>query len=182
MPDAKKYANFSGFRYSPSSCWGRVYGEGKTHPGKVYHFVEVYLPLVCMDFSIKEIIAECHKGLSNYGYHFEFVPAVSSVKCIYLVQTQKYTYNVFVTQRSTVSQIESEEFLGGTYWNMLGPKRHKSTRGTEANTTGFSGFDSTNYCLKVLVEAYDLVLHLNNRSCFRDKISTTSTLALHFIF
>ena len=32
-------------RYSPTSCWGRVYGEGKTHPGKVYHLVEVYLPL-----------------------------------------------------------------------------------------------------------------------------------------
>ena len=45
MSDAKKYANFSGFRYSPTCCWGRVYGEGKTHPGKVYHLVEVYLPL-----------------------------------------------------------------------------------------------------------------------------------------
>ena len=45
MSDAKKYANFSGFRYSPTICWGRVYGEGKTHPGKVYHLVEVYLPL-----------------------------------------------------------------------------------------------------------------------------------------
>ena len=45
MSDAKKYANFSGFRYSPTSCWGRVYGEGKPHPGKVYHLVEVYLPL-----------------------------------------------------------------------------------------------------------------------------------------
>ena len=31
--------------YSPTSCWGRVYGEGKPHPGKVYHLVEVYLPL-----------------------------------------------------------------------------------------------------------------------------------------
>ena len=26
-------------------CWGRVYGLGKKHPGKVYHFVQVYLPL-----------------------------------------------------------------------------------------------------------------------------------------
>ena len=31
--------------YSSTSCWGRVYGEGKPHPGKVYHLVEVYLPL-----------------------------------------------------------------------------------------------------------------------------------------
>ena len=45
MSDAKKYANFSGFRYSPTICCVRVYGEGKTHPGKVYHLVEVYLPL-----------------------------------------------------------------------------------------------------------------------------------------
>ena len=26
-------------------CWGRVYGLVKKHPGKVYHFVQVYLPL-----------------------------------------------------------------------------------------------------------------------------------------
>ena len=65
----------------------------------------------------------------QFGYHFEFVPAVSSVKCIYyLVQTQKYTYKCF--RNVTYGELDRKRRIlrwYGTYWNMLGPKRHKST-------------------------------------------------------